>query len=126
MRVKKVLAILICGLFSLSLGISENSPAGTLTGVITDPVGAIVQGATIRVQHWVFDKYMHHPRETCDAEVYTDDAGRFSVSLPPGEYDIFIGYPSMSPVAKKIEIKSGKATTLNRQLKFDPLTKFID
>ncbi|HKW75564.1 MAG TPA: carboxypeptidase-like regulatory domain-containing protein [Terriglobales bacterium] len=117
--------ILLCGALFLSGACDEPKP-GTLKGVITDPNGAIIVEATIRVQHWTFDKDMHHPREKCDDELYTDDAGRFAISLQPGDYDVFIAYPGMSPVAKKIEIKSGKTATLNRQLKFDRLTKLIE
>ncbi len=125
MRMKKAFAVLIFGLFLLSLGISKNSPDGTLTGVITDPVGAIVQGVTIRVQHWKFDKNFD-ARAECDVLLYSDKSGRFAIQLPPGVYDLFVTSPGMSPVAKEVEVKSGKRTILNLAMAISPLVKILE
>lgn len=126
MSLKMFLTLLLCYAALMSASVPNVPAKGALTGVITDSNGAIIPEATIRVQHWVFDQYMQHPREKCDGEFYTNAKGRFNVALQPGDYDVFIAYPSMSPVAKKVEIKNGKTTELNRELKIDPLTKVVE
>ena|SRR6185312_752821 len=120
-----VLAMLCCTLLALAAQRSD-IPREGLSGVITDPNGAILPEATIQVQHWKFASYGQHPQAACDSVTHSDQNGRFSVSLPPGSYDVFVSYPTMSPVAKKIQIAVGKYTLFNVELKFDPLTKFIE
>ena len=120
-----VLAMLCCTLLALAAQRSD-FPREGLSGVITDPNGAILPEATIQVQHWKFASYGQHPQAACDSVTHSDQNGRFSVSLPPGSYDVFVSYPTMSPVAKKIQIAVGKYTLFNVELKFDPLAKFIE
>ncbi len=122
MRIKFVLAVMMCCGAIFCSALTDEPSHGIFAGVITDSSGAIIPEATIRVQHWVYDEFGHHPREKCDAEVYTDGEGRFSIRLPVGGYDVFIAYPGFAATTRGVRIKSGQTTTLNVELAVDPLT----
>lgn len=123
MAINRLLAVFICCVALLTLGICEDSTDGVLTGVVTDPDGAVVPDATIRIQHWTYDKFGQTPREKCDAEIYADRAGRFAVRLHPGGYEVFVGFPGLAAVVKSVRIRSGKTTKFNQRLRFDPSAK---
>jgi len=113
----------LCGALFLPAS-GEAHKTGTLTGLITDPSGAVYEHVTIRVQHWQFDE-KHHAKAECDAVLYSDQGGRFKINLASGTYDLFVTAVGMSPVAKEIAIKNGRVTTLNLKLAISPLTKFV-
>jgi Carboxypeptidase regulatory-like domain len=124
MRAAKLFSF-VCSLALFIPALCNQLPTGTFTGVITDPNGAIIPGAFIRVQDWDSDQ-TSHPKLRCDGEFQANSSGRFTIELRPGDYDVFIAYPGISPFAKKVEIKKGKVTKLNRKLSVDRLTKFIE
>jgi hypothetical protein len=90
-------------------------------GIIRDPTGAGLSGASVVVERWEWDRSMRYPRAIAEPVVRTDEEGRFSAYLPPGLYDVFVSYPSMEPVAKKIEIKAVESTNLDCTLELSSL-----
>jgi hypothetical protein len=52
-------------------------------------------------------------------QIPVNSEGSFEINLPPGLYDLFVGYTSFVPIALIVEIKSGKKTHLNLTMKLD-------
>ena len=53
------------------------------------------------------------------AQVPVNSDGTFQIDLAPGLYDLFVGYTAFQPIAKIIEIKSGKTSHLKLSMKLD-------
>lgn len=85
-----------------------SSVKGGLSGIITDPSGAVIPGATVTLSGSA-DK----------RSIQTDGAGRFSVGgLTPGLYTVSVGASGFSSTqAKNIEILVSRYSTLNLSLK---------
>jgi hypothetical protein len=91
---------------SVSIPSSLAAPAresGRLDGRVTDPSGAVINGAYVLV-HW--DPAGSPGMRTNvgianDLVAHTDVNGRFSISLPPGFYDVLFSASAFSPKAKK-------------------------
>jgi hypothetical protein len=98
---------------------------GILKGMVTDPAGAVVADVPIRIQHWERDQ-LGHPALIEDTLLKTGRSGDYSVSLPAGVYEVFLTFPSFSPVARRIRVEAGKTVEVTFKLKFDPTTKFVE
>ena len=105
---------------------SNASDIASVKGQITDPAGAVLQHAMIRIESWEVDKVTGHDRVKAEFVVYSGANGRFLQELSPGLYDVFVSSPAFTPVAKKIKIESGRETLLNVEMKFDPLVEFVE
>jgi len=103
---------------------SQGPATGTLKGVVTDQTGAAVDGILIRKENWGVDA-RQHPMIKGETSSYTDLEGRFSLTLAPGVYDVFISSSSFSPIAKRVDVKAGNETAYNPQLSLDPHIKLI-
>ena len=74
--------LLALSLFSLSLFSTAlaQEPTGSIEGTVTDPQGAIVQGATVTVRNTA---------TSLTRTATTTDSGQYRISqLPPGTYDV--------------------------------------
>ena len=81
-----------------------------LAGQIQDRVGATIQAFVL----------VHSDRgNKIDKQVPVDKEGEFTMELAPGLYDFFVASPGFLPIAKVIEIKDGKRTTLKLTMKVD-------
>jgi hypothetical protein len=83
----------------LASATAQNAPStlsGTLSGTVTDPSGAVLRNTTLVLQPQAADGA---PRT-----VATDAAGRFSIALPPGTYDVSIDAPGFAPYTKTITL----------------------
>lgn len=96
---------------------------GTLKGVVTDDTGAPLDGVLIRTEYWGVAQGHTVLKE--DKSSYNDLEGRFSFTLAPGTYDIFVSSFAFSPVAKKVKVEAGKETQYNPELSIDPMTELI-
>lgn len=118
--------LLLCVvLFSGALSVAFYAPEGTLGGRITDPAGAVVADVPVRIQHWEADK-LHRFAVAEDSLLKTDRDGCYSVVLKPGLYDVFITFPSFSPIAKRIKVEGGETADFSPKLKFDRTTTLAD
>jgi len=100
---------------------SGGVPAENFRGLVRDAAGGGLPGASVLVQRWEWDHSTKRPRLVSTPPIQTDDEGRFSVYLPPGLYDVFVSYPVMEPVARKVEIKPVTPTNLDCRLELSPL-----
>ncbi|HEX8845679.1 MAG TPA: carboxypeptidase regulatory-like domain-containing protein [Pyrinomonadaceae bacterium] len=111
-----------CLLFTLFLSIASHAqqPAtATLSGIITDPNGAVVAGAQVTATQ----KATGVQRETT-----TNDSGVYVLSnLPPGQYEVkiqakgFASKISQSPVVLQV----GQSVTLDAALEIDPKSENV-
>jgi hypothetical protein len=113
-----------CAIFVLLwFGVAAAAP-GTVRGVIRDPSGAVLARAAIQIQHWELDG--GQPRRAINEPLtYADTRGEFTARLAPGFYCFLVTYPGFSPVAKEVEVKSSAQASLDFELPFSPLAKFI-
>jgi hypothetical protein len=99
---------------SLCGGISTRSAApvdGLLLGSVVDPADAPIP-AFILV-------HSDHRDNKINAQVPVKPDGTFQLNLAPGLYDLFVGYSAFLPIAKVVEIKSGRTTHLKLTMKLD-------
>jgi iron complex outermembrane recepter protein len=78
-------------LFSLTTLFAQNT---TIRGVVRDPNGLPLQGASVTV-------------EGSKRGVVTDANGRYSISVPPGNYTIVITYVGMQQQKQTVEVPQG-------------------
>jgi hypothetical protein len=95
---------------------------GVLKGRVTDPTGAVVAGAMVRLEEWrrVGGKFVAH-----DTLLYSKEDGSFSYELLPGVYDVFVSARAFAPVAKKIEVEPGRDSVFSPKMRYDKLTKLV-
>ena len=85
----------------------SRSIAATVTGVVADPTGAVIPGATIHVE-------THAPSTFRQPDVTSDAVGNYSIGLPPGIYDITVAAQGFNPFHVTVTIPhSGNITHLN-------------
>lgn len=105
-RVLGVPAFLLLMIISSSVAVLAQFETATLTGVVTDQAGAVVNGATVEVTN--------EARNT-PATISTDDQGRFLFpSLRPGTYKLTVSAPGF-----KRYVNSGLVLQVNQSGRFD-------
>lgn len=101
---------LLCGLFPAAH--AENASAiaaaavqtGSISGTLTDQVGAVLRGAQVSIP-------------SKNLTVYTDQQGRFFFSgLQPGTYTISVSYIGFKKQTKTVSVSVGSSTSVNMQL----------
>jgi len=89
-----------------------------VTGTVTDPSGATVPGASVRV---------HNTETGIDLEVTTNAAGFYRVGEPPGNYDVTISRSGFR-VARftGIVLTVGQVLTLNASLQVGAVSQTVE
>jgi len=83
---------------------------GTLRGRVVDPADAPLPAFVL----------IHSERDnTNNQHVSLQPDGTYELNLAPGFYDVFVAHYDFLPIAKLIEIKSGKTTHLKLTMKID-------
>src|SRR5215470_6719154 len=96
----------------------SNNSSAHLTGVLTDPSGASISGADIKIQSTVEPN-----RSTISAKSAAD--GSYSVSLPAGGYRVqFIRQPFTSREFD-VDLSTGESRTLNVRLELERLSSSV-
>jgi iron complex outermembrane recepter protein len=96
---------------------AEGGPA-TLAGRVTDPSGAVVPGAVVKVANRANGQTI---------EIATDGGGRFrATGLRSGIYDLAAGSPGFAPYSRKdVEIAGGRTTNLDVVLQISALAEAV-
>jgi hypothetical protein len=116
----RLLALLIFALMSAAFA-QGGEASGTLRGVVHDINGAVVPGVRVVIQGWKSDmKNTGRVTYTIESALLTDSKGEFSSSLQSGRYDVFVSYPILLPIAKRVKIEANRETTVELELKDDP------
>ena len=104
----------IFALFIICLGVTalyaqnSSSPA-ILSGLVADPSGAVIPGAIVHVE-------THKPSNFTQPNITTDATGHFTLTLPPGAYDVTIVSPGFTPFVATVTTRSGVTSHLTASL----------
>jgi len=106
---KKVFHALLCTLVLSFSALAQETTAG-VRGVVKDPSGAVIAGATVTVTS---------PALIGQKAATTDSAGIYHIDqLPPGVYDVTTKAPGFSPEnVKGLRLETGSLPSLNFTLK---------
>lgn len=84
------------------------SPTGDIRGTVTDPSGAVVPSATIKVTEVTTNR---------SVDVPVTSAGLFSaLHLLPGNYKVVARAPNFAPTEADVVVQAGQVTNTNLQL----------
>ena len=97
---------LILGVFSAP--IAASSQDASLSGTVTDTTGFILPGVTVEARDAAGDQA---------GTAVTDGAGLFTISLPPGTYQVTFTLPGFQDAARDaVEVGAGATVTLDVEL----------
>jgi hypothetical protein len=119
-KYSRILRLMVCTGLSLIFVLSASSTdLATLSGTIVDPMNAVIPNSHIII-HWDsagLDGVKDNVGIKDDKFLATDQAGHFSLELPPGVYDVFVMANGYSPHCEKLALQTGKLHPYNVQLK---------
>lgn len=121
----------ICLLYALYAGIVIQAAAGNpatsgiiVRGTVADTVGAVIGHASLRITAIPDTKHPQAIEEAMKARAIvtaeTDQNGRFSVELQPGNYQICVVREAFSTACQEIETESRREINLDFSLTLDP------
>ena len=83
---------------------AQTTGSSALSGIITDPSGAVVPGATVEI---------HNPVSQFERSAKTDSAGRFSfANIPINPYHLTVTSPGFASYTQDVDVKSAVAVNL--------------
>ena len=85
------------------------SQTGIFTGLVADPSGAIIPGAVVHVE-------THKPSKFTQPNTSTDATGHYTLTLPPGTYDVTVVFPGFTPFVATVIARAGATSHLNAAL----------
>jgi outer membrane cobalamin receptor len=97
---------------------SAQSPAVTLSGVVTDPAGAFIGGVQIVVASIPPAGESQHTASGSD--------GRFTMKLAPGRYRLTISRDSFVRWEQEIAVAAGETREVQIRLALEPLSSKVD
>jgi hypothetical protein len=81
-----------------ALAAQATGNAGSITGTVTDPTGAVVPGATVEI---------HNPISQFSRSAKTDSAGTFTFpNVPLNPYHLTVASQGFAPSAQDVEVRS--------------------
>jgi carboxypeptidase family protein len=111
-----VFAVAFCtgvSVFGQSLG-----SAGTVGGIVVDPAGGVIRGATVEIENVVTGF-----RQTTS----TDDQGSFRFSnVPPNPYHLHVSAPSFKALHQDVTVRSSVPLELKIQLEIGVIDIIVD
>lgn len=121
MRCSKVIILLLSSIALLAFGFqdaaAQTSTTGDLTGVVTDPTGAVVPNVEVRLKD--LQKGETYETKTNDAGVY-----RFSL-LSSGSYEVDIDASGFQPIGRTTTVNIGQITSLEMKLALKSTTERV-
>jgi vitamin B12 transporter len=93
------------------------SPAATLSGIVTDPGGAVIAGAQIAATQI--------PPSGEPQQVAAGSDGRFALKVAPGRYRVAISRESFARWEQEITVATGETRDLQIRLALEPLSSKV-
>ncbi len=105
MQGKAMAALVAVFCLALSLAVSAQTTGNTsLSGVVADPTGAVVPGATVTI---------HNPVSQFSRSTTTDNAGRFNfTNVPFNPYHLSVSATGFAPYAQDVDVHSAVPLSL--------------
>src|SRR5579883_1730275 len=104
---RRLAAIVLC--LTGSVLYAQSISSGTVQGTITDPSGALVVGAEVRLAH---------PVTNFQQTVTTDNSGAYRfTNVPMNEYQLSVKAMGFAPDSEHVDVRSTLPITLNITLK---------
>ena len=117
-RIRSIAILVIC--LSTIAAAQQNS----ISGKVSDSEGAAIADARVYV-HWDSSGSTVGLKDNIgvqkDLVAVTDAAGKYSMIVPPGFYDVFVSAGAFTPAATKVRVKKRQRATFNAKLGADPL-----
>ncbi len=117
---RAVLAIQICLLVWLAFGNilkAQVGNAGSITGTVNDPSGAVVRNATVNI---------HNPVSGLDRTTTTDSSGNFSFpNIPYNPYHLTVTAGGFASQAQDVDVRSSVPVSLKISLTLGQTTESV-
>ncbi len=99
---KELRALRVVAMFCFALCVitarAQTTGSSSLSGVVSDPTGAVVPGATVEI---------HNPVSQFDRTTTTDNAGQFSfANIPFNPYHLSVTVTGFAPYAQDVDVHS--------------------
>lgn len=108
-----------CILLAAALGVWAQSDAARLQGVVADPTGAVVPGATIQVTDVATSRVLR------TSSGGTSGAWSFPV-LPPGDYLLEVTKEGFKPVKQRVALQVAQVANININLETGSVTAAVN
>lgn len=99
--------LVLCLSFGIAHGDQKPEGSGIVSGSVVDAVHAPIAGAYILL----------HGSGVSDVRATTDQNGRFSATVGPGIYDVFVASNGFAPNCGEVTVQKGKQAQHNATLK---------
>lgn len=110
--------VLFAVVLSAGLLLAQNNSSGTITGTVTDPSGAVVPGATVKVDQ---------AAENIHRATSSSASGLFSFpNLPPGAYKVTITAHGFQTLAEVAIVQVGTVSNVPAKLKVGSSTTTVE
>src|SRR5271169_2072683 len=97
----KLLGIALVTIFYMAISLTasaQTTGSSSMSGVVTDPTGAVVPGATVQI---------HNPVSQFTRSTTTDNAGRFSfTNVPFNPYHLSVSATGFASYAQDVDVHS--------------------
>ena len=110
--------LVLCAAFSPTLASAQTSGSGSIQGLVTDPTGAVVTGATVTATN---------NRTGVVTQVVTTDSGRYVIPLlQPAPYKVTISAGSFAPLTRDSVVVDALAViSVNAQLSISTASQSV-
>lgn len=109
---RRLLLILVVLEFTICGIICAQVPTGTITGLVTDPAGAAIPGASVVV--------MNQETGLKRALVASDSGDYSAYALLPGIYDVTADAKGFKRLAREATVEAGSTTSVNLAMQVGP------
>src|SRR5258708_664884 len=111
MRARQILLLLLTAIIAAFLSIcaaAQSLVSGAITGVVSDPSGAVIPNATVALKN-------NGTGQTQNATTNQSGVYRFSL-LTPGQYTVTVNASGFQNAERTVTVSVGQATSMNMQL----------
>lgn len=115
LRFKFALGVLL-SVFMTSL-LSAQAPVGTISGIVTDPSGAVIKGAPVTIRNKATD---------ISRQAITETDGSYSApSLPAGEYEVEVQMQGFRTILREATVNVGVTVKVDLALEVGQTTEIV-
>ncbi len=114
MKTKPLALLLVLALFASAGTVTlaaENTSAVPVTIAVTDPIGAVISRAEIKISP---------APETNPAAMQTGPDGKLTLALTPGTYDLSVTQPGFRNWRQQVQVQSAPSQVIAAQLQIGP------